>query len=243
MITTEPGVSCGDLGLLALTRVLQLASPTLPIGAYAYSEGIEYAVERGQIPDADGALAWVGGLLAHGFGRVDVPFFSRIYDAWGGGDAGSARRLSRRLLAHRETAELRASDRRLGQALARLLRSIPPPVRGSAPDAPLEDWQRSPDATYVAMFAYACRRFSIGRQPGACALAWSWAENLVTAAVKLVPLGQSHGQRILFELGERIPGVCLQGLRLADDDIGGSAMGAAIASAGHEHQHTRLFRS
>jgi len=218
-----------------MMRLLQLCSPGLPVGAYAYSEGLEQAVAGGEIGDRDAALDWVGGLLEHSVARLDVPLFARMHAAWTDHDEGEVRRRSAELLAYRETAELRAADRWIGQALARLLAALE--VAGS------RGWERRAEASFAALFALGCCRFAVPVHPGACGLAWTWAENLVTVAVKLVPLGQTDGQRILFALGERIPGACAAGLELADEDIGASAPGAAIASSRHERQRTRLFRS
>ena len=123
----------------------------------------------------------------------------------------------------------------MGQALARLLASLG--------ETTAERWTAHAACPFAAMFALACARWGIAPLDGAGALTWSWAENQVASAVKLVPLGQTSAQRILFDVGPRIEAACLHGLDLPDDDIGGSALGLCIASSLHETQHTRLFRS
>ena len=219
----------------SLPRLLQLASPALPVGAYAYSEGLEYAVEAGWVDGERGLLAWMEGRLRHGFGRLDVPVYGRLHAAWSRGDEADASTRSEWLLANRETAELRYSDRAMGQALARILAGLG--VESAAP------WTTAPGCTFAAMFALACVRWGIRPLDGAGGLAWSWAESQVTAGIKLIPLGQSAGQRVLFRLGSVIPPVCGTGLDFGDDEIGGAAPGLALASCAHEIQRTRLFRS
>ena len=152
-----------------------------------------------------------------------------------GGDEAHAAARSEWLLANREAAELRYSDRAMGQALARVLAGLG--MQSAVP------WTKAPGCTFAAMFALACSRWEIRPPDGAGGLAWSWAESQVAAGIRLIPLGQSAGQRVLFRLGSVIPPVCEAGLRLDDDEIGGSAFGLALASCGHEVQRTRLFRS
>lgn len=218
-----------------LPRLLQLASPMLPVGAYAYSEGLEYAVEAGWVHHEASARDWILGLLEHSMARLDVPLFARTHACWSAGDAAGARNASAWLLACRETAELRTADRNLGQALARVLAQLG--------DDGARAWMRDADASFAALFARAAVRWQIPVQPAAGALLWSWCENITAAAMKLVPLGQSAGQRLMFEAGSRIPALCAAGVDLDDDAVGGGAPGLAIASARHEQQHTRLFRS
>jgi len=225
----------GALDPGSLMRLLQLSSPTLPVGAYAYSEGLEQAVEAGEVHDLDSSRDWIMGLLAHGLARLDVPMLGRMHAAFAAGDAGRARTLSVRLLAARETMELRATDRALGRALARVLLDLG--------EAQAGDWLRGRDSSFAALFALASVRFVIPAQSAACALMWSWSENMVAAAIKLVPLGQRAGQGLLFEAGSAIPALSAMGLALDDEDIAGGAPGLAMASARHELQRTRLFRS
>jgi urease accessory protein len=227
---TEPAPGCA-----MLPRLLQLASPMLPVGAYAYSEGLEYAVQEGWVHDEHSARDWILGLLQHCMARLDVPLFARAYAGWLVGDETRVRAASAWLLACREAAELRTADRNLGQALARVLVQLG--------DDGARAWMRDADASFAAMFARAAVSWRIPVQAAAGALLWSWCENATAAAMKLVPLGQSSGQRLLFEAGALIPVLCAAGVSLDDDAIGGGAPGLAIASARHEQQRTRVFRS
>jgi urease accessory protein len=223
------------LSLPALLRLLQLASPGLPVGAFAYSQGLEPAVHAGWVRDEATAGAWLGELLEHNLQGLEVPLFQRLQEAWRADDPAGVVRWNDFLHAARATRELQAEDRRLGAALARVLVTLGVPAASP--------WCDHPRVTQVNMFALACHTWNIPLVPAASALLFAWAENQVAAAVRLVPLGQSAGQRILSALGQRIPAVVIAGLALGDDDIGQGAPGLAIASALHETQYSRIFRS
>lgn len=224
---------------LRLQRLFQLASPTLPVGAYAYSEGLETAVASGWIGDAEGARSWLDGALMHGFGRLDLPVMYRLYAAWRHQGPVEAVRWSRYLMASRETAERRDQERHLGTALAALLSNLGITAA--------EEWRNGRThariATFAALFALAAVNWAIAADDAATALAWAWLENQVMAAVKLVPLGQTEGQRLLMELAERVPAVLAGAARLQDDALAGALPGVTLMSTGHETLYSRLFRS
>ncbi len=224
-----------DLSLPGLLRLLQLASPALPVGAFAYSQGLEPAVHAGWIRDEASAGAWLGELLDHNLGGLEVPLFARLHAAWSDGDSARVARWNDFLHAARPTRELQEEDRRLGAALARVLANL-----GIAEAAPWCDDRR---VTQITLFTLACARWQIPLSPAVSAFLFAWAENQVAGAIRLLPLGQSAGQRILGELGARIPPAVAAGLALADDDIGQGAPALALASALHETQYSRIFRS
>ena len=225
--STDPG--------LARRRLWQLVSPTLPVGTYSYSGGMEWAIEAGWIADEAAVADWMQGQIRHSLSRVDIPLLARLHRAWLEDDDEAVERFSAWLGASRETRELRAEDRHLGQALARLLSEL---------DLNEADrWQGHPDATWATLFALALARWSIPVEEGAEAILWSWCENQVAAAIKLVPLGQTAGQRVLHRLASTIGEAAREGLARDDAAIGGTAPGVAIASALHETQYSRLFRS
>jgi len=219
----------------ALLRLLQLVSPALPVGAYNFSQGLEFAVDAGWVHDETTALDWINGLAARSVGTLDIPVLSRLYQAWDVGDNTAVLQWNNHLLAARETAELRAEERHMGAALAKIL------AQAGLVDA--TPWQHNGLATFAAMFALAACRWRIPLQDTACGYVWSWAENQVLGAMKLVPLGQSAGQRLLGELGAGIPAIVVKGLALSDEDIVISCPRHAVASALHETQYSRLFRS
>jgi len=211
-------------------KLWQLISPTLPVGAYSYSQALEYAHFEGTVHDEASALRWLRDGLMLGVARLDLPILLRVHDAWAGGDGAAALRWSRTLEARRETAELRFEDLAMGGALAQLLASL---------NEPLPD-RRLP---FASAFAVAAVNWSIPAADACAGYAWAWCEAQVAAAVKLVPLGHTAGQRMLLALGDALPAVVESAATCADEDIGASLFGLAIASALHETQYTRLFRS
>jgi len=214
---------------------MQLVSPALPVGAYAYSQGMEYAVHAGWLHDEASVDNWVLGLMRQLLSRVDVPVFARLYRAWLADDQEALWYWSSYLRACRESRELQEEDRQLGRALARLLRDLG--IEEAAA------WIAHPAAGFAVPFALAAVRWHVPLQAAAQGYLWSWVENQVAAAIKLVPLGQTAGQRILSRACAAIPDAVSQGLDLEDAQIGFVAQSLAISSALHEHQYSRLFRS
>ena len=220
---------------IARLRLWQLISPALPIGAYAYSTGLEYAVDCGWITDETTAGDWITGQLQHNLAALDVPVLARLYTAWQANDTNTAKHWSRFLLASRESGELLAEDRHLGSALARLL-----------PELGLEEareWQDTPYSSFAALFTLAAARWRVPMAEAAQGYLWAWCENQVSAAIKLIPLGQTAGQRILSTITQQVPTSVNYGLQLDNDDIGAISPGLAQASARHEIQYSRMFRS
>lgn len=218
-----------------LLRILHLASPALPIGAFHFSQGLEYAVEAGWVTDEPSSLDWLSGIARHAVGTLDLPVLLRLHRACSVGDDDARQRWGRFLLAARETQELRAEDRHMGSALARILREL------GAAGSSLNGQRAQPG--YAEMFAVACVHWRIPEHEALQAYAWTWAENQVLAAVKLVPLGQSAGQRILHSLVPLLEQIATQAFGVEDEDIGACAIMQGLASMRHECQYTRLFKS
>lgn len=218
-----------------LLRLLQLSSPTLPVGAYAYSQGLEWAVESGWVSDERSAADWISGVLGQGPAQLDVPVLARLYRAWAGDDLVQVHHWSRLLDAARESGELQAEARQLGESFAVLLVQL-------GIDA-AQPWKEIEYAGFPTLFALAAWHYRVPLPETALGFLWAWCENQVAAAIKLVPLGQAAGQRMLSMLIEQIPAVAERGLTLADNEIGVSAPRLAIGSARHETQYSRLFRS
>lgn len=219
----------------ALPRLLQLTSPLLPVGAYAYSNGLETAIARGWIHDEASASTWIYGVAEHSLSRVDFPLAMRLHAAWQSHNPSAARMWSDYLLASRETAELRREDLQLGRALWRLLRDL-----GEVSDGLSLDMQ---DTAFACAFVYATVRWKISAGAGVTGLAFVTIENWVAALMKLMPLGQTAGQRILSGWAERAPALVARAARFGDDDLGGSSPGLAYVSAWHECEYSRLFQS
>jgi urease accessory protein len=219
----------------ALLRLLQFASPMLPVGAYAYSQGLEWAVESGWVSDERSAADWITGVLGAGPAQLDVPVLARLYRARADHDHLQLHYWSRYLDAARESGELQAEARQLGESLAVLLTQLG--IEAA------QDWKEIEYAGFPTLFALAAVHYRVPLAETALGLLWAWCENQVAAAMKLVPLGQAAGQRILSALIEQLPAAAEHGLALADDEIGMLAPRLAVASARHETQYTRLFRS
>ncbi len=235
MTMTTASMATTTADPLALLRLLQLASPALPVGAFNFSQGLEYAVEQGWIHSGDDAATWILGVARHGIATLDVPLLLRMHAACEAGDNARLRQLSRELIASRETQELRAEERHMGQALAKLLVHFG--IAGAG------DWQRDAGASYAALFALAAQHARASAHDTAVAYLWTWAENQVIGAVKLIPLGQTDGQRALEAIRLCIPGLVASAAAMADEEIGSATSLALMASAWHESQYTRLFRS
>lgn len=223
------------LTLSSLPRLLQLCSPALPVGAYAYSQGLECAVERGWVRDEASAGEWILGLLGHSMQRLDLPVFARLYRSWRDADADAVRRWNARLYASREAAELQREDRHLGMALARLLVDLG--VNEAA------SWRNAPRVCFATLFSLAAVRWEIPLPEAATGYVWAWTENQIIAATRLIPLGQTASQRLLVAAGPAIAAAVAEGLTLADEEIGAAAPGLALAGALHETQYSRLFQS
>ncbi len=239
MFTMETDVVAGrGTGSSRLPLLLQLVSPTLPVGAYAYSQGLEQAVEWGWISDERSAHDWITGVLLSSLMTLDVPVLQRLALAWEQSDYAALCRWNAFLLACRETSELRAEDRNLGQALRRLLPALD--VQGLAE---LQREHATLTPCYALGFTCVGSHWQIDIRTLATGYCWSWVENQVMAALKLMSLGQTAGQRMLLSLGRLIDEHIDAALALPDAHITGSLPGFAIASAAHETQFSRLFRS
>jgi len=224
---------------LQLLRLLHLASPALPIGAFHFSQGLEYAVEAGWVTDEPSALEWIDGICDAGLGGLDLPVLARLQAAWIEEDHASVWQWNAFLIASRETEELRAEDRHLGAALLRVLAELEVSTEMFSANAA----KSAVGVSHATAFALASASWSI--DPSAClqTYAWAWVENQVLAAVKLIPLGQSAAQRMLHALVARIPPLVERVQKLTDSDIGVATALSTVASGRHESQYSRLFRS
>lgn len=220
---------------LSLLKLLQLSSPTLPVGAFAYSQGLESAIESGFVSDVASLQQWLFDALDLSLKYVDLPILSRLYQSWENKDDEAVSYWNRQLYAQRETSELRAEDHHLGVALARLLNDL------DIPQA--EAWKKHEDSCFLTLFTLAAVEWEIDLEQTAHGYIWSWLDNQIAAAIKLVPLGQTDGQRALSNLLPKIPEIIEQAKKLDDAEIGASLPMLAILSSQHETQYSRLFRS
>jgi urease accessory protein len=207
-------------------RLLQLASPALPVGAYSYSGGLEAAVEAGIVKDAASAQQWIDDVLAFSLGRMEAPVLLRLMKR-----PEDRRKWNELFLASRETAELRAETVQMGFSLNKLL-----------PELGVEKVDVD-EVSFPVAFAHAATTWKIAPEAALTAYLWSWIENQVMAAIKAVPLGQTDGQKMLLSLGAKLEQTVGQASAIADEDLGNFAPGLAVLSSQHETQYSRLFRS
>jgi urease accessory protein len=235
MITAATEQPCSAVGGAALLRLLQLSSSLCPIGAFAFSQGLEQAVERGWLPDEPSLAQWLLGLGRHGLARLDLPLLARAHGAWQHDDIQLTERLCQRVLAQREARELWEQERDLGRALAAVLENLGVPRARALREAPAP--------SYVVAYALGAVHFGIGAEQALLGYAFAWSEQQANAAARLVPLGHMATQRVLSLVLSDVPEWVRLAMAVADDEIGAVVPGLAMAAAWHETQYTRLFRS
>lgn len=219
--------------MTALVRLLQLASPALPIGGYSYSSGLESAIEAGAVNDPDTAFTWIDDALTLVVGRFDAPLMVAAIQACEAEDDAALDALNRTALAARETAELRLESEQMGYSLMQWIDQVP----GAGSDA-----VGAPTAAVIA-WASAAHRLRLTASDAVIGFLWSFVENQVMVLIKTIPLGQVQAQRVLHRLGPRIAAVAEAALQLSPHQWSNAAPGLAIASMAHETQYSRLFRS
>lgn len=220
---------------VTVLRLFQLISPSLPTGAFSYSQGLEWAVERGWVKNRETLKDWLNSILHNSFRELEIPLLRRMYEAVRHQDQTAFALWRDFLVASRETRELRLEEINRGRAMAAVLNALDPDLG--------EDWLDLARPCQAAGFAYAAAAWDIGCRKSVLGYTWSWLDNIVIAAIKLVPLGQTAGQTILTEMVDQCSAAVEYGMHCSDDDIGGGCPALAIASSLHETQYTRLFRS
>ena len=220
-------------GDIALAKLLQLASPSLPVGAYSYSQGLESAIAAGIVKDAASAQHWIEDVVQLSIAGMEAPVFLRLCESWRTDDIATAQCWNALLLASRESAELRAETVQMGYSLVRLIGDLREPHA-------FDSWD---DVSFAAAFTFCAVRWRIEPHAALVGYLWSWAENQAIAAMKAVPLGQTAGQRLLSALGPQLVECAVRAAHISDDELSNMAPGFALLSAQHETQYSRLFRS
>lgn len=236
----EPAGTAGPSGpdALRITRLLQLSSPTLPVGAYSWSGGLEWPCDTGSIRDESGARGWIVQVLARSLGTMELPVMLRAHRAAAAGDLTALLAWNEEFIASRETAESRAETLQMGYSalvLAASLDWLDPRLT--------EHLQAQTAIAYPVVWGALARAFDLDEHVAAAGYAWSWLENQVMAAVRLVPLGQTAGQRLLAGLSPLAAEVAAAAVVIDDESLGTWLPGLTIASCRHETQYSRLFRS
>ena len=217
-----------------LLQLLWLASPTLPVGGFSYSEGLEAAIEWAQIATEEQIRNWLVDQLHVSLARADLAVVAAAIAAWRAGNRERLLQLSQWVLRTRESAEFRLQTEQMGRSLIELHKlhhaDATTAFDGLAP-------------CYPIAFAFAASRTDASVRESCLAFAFAWAENMVASALKAAPLGQSAGQRILGRLVDEIPSAVDAAIRCDDQDRQSFAPMLAILSSRHEAQYSRLFRS
>lgn len=223
---------------IRLVRLLQLASPALPVGAFSYSQALETAVNRSIVRDAPTAARWIGDVMEYSVGRMEAPTLLRLIAAWRRRDFAGIDNWNGLFLASRETAELRAETAQMGFSLRKLLVELE-----ETHEAAQAHLTRVEEIAFPTTFAFAAVHWRISTRAAMLGYLWSWLENQVMASLKAVPLGQTDGQRLLLTLGNRLSAIAERAALLEDEELGSFAPGLALLSSHHESQYSRLFRS
>ncbi|MGZ8252158.1 MAG: urease accessory protein UreF [Methylophilaceae bacterium] len=233
-----PEASVNISNRLAFSRLLQLASTMLPVGAYSYSQGLEWAIETGDVHDAATAQSWVSDVLHIYQASFELPVLYRLYLAWQRGEAETVSDWDIFFKAGRDTAESLAETRQMGYSLCRLLNDL----KDLPPDL-MTKMNALSEPAFPTIYAGIACHWQIAAEDMLHAYLWSWMENQVSAAMKTVPLGQVAGQKIMLALGQQLPQIVDQTMRLEEYEISNFAPGLTIAGCLHETQYSRLFRS
>lgn len=221
-----------------LNRLLQLCSANLPVGGFSFSQGLEYAVEMGWINDPISCFNWTSLNLSESLARTDIAILKRLYSALQQNELEEFAYWNQHLIACRESSELRLADLAMGKAMVRLLRQL-----NNVDSTAYSELFALTEISFVSVFAisaYLCKLDLKSAQSGFC---WTYIDNQVAAATKLVPLGQTQAQNLLFDLSEKVGELIEFANQLDNSELGGSLPRLAMASAWHETQYTRLFRS
>jgi urease accessory protein len=225
-----------------LLHLLWLASPALPVGAFSYSEGLEAAVDDGVVSDEASARQWLLNQLELVLARSELVLTAGARVAALAGDADRLRELNDWVLHTREAAEPLAQTQQMGKSLVAWIESLQADAAAAAPCPSLRTLRElKPAPTWPVVLGCAMAWRGAPAAESLTAAAFGWAENMVQAAVRVVPLGQTAGQRLLARLVQAIP-TAVEYALAADEPIA-FAPRLAIASARHETQYSRLFRS
>lgn len=229
---TMPTDAQGQLSLL------YLSSPSLPIGAFAYSQGLEKAIELEWVADRHTLESWCEDALRCGLSQLDAPLLLLLRDAIEAGDEAQIGLLNTRVFACRESLELYEEEKHLGASLSRLLRTQ------SLDEREGEKFSLPEQPSFLCAFAACSLALGMDRTQTQISFLWSWLENQIAVACKAIPLGQTDAQKTLLSLKAILP-LCLthEGKELELDQLYGSLPGQVLCSALHEAQYSRLFRS
>jgi urease accessory protein len=208
------------------------------VGAYCYSQGLEWAIECGDVKDLESAKTWIGDVLQTYQANFELPVLHRLYQAWQAGDMQAVHEWDAYYKAGRDTAEGLAETKQMGYSLVRLLGDLK-----ELPDDLLLSVKALNEPAFPTIYATVAQFWQIPAQDMLQGYAWGWLENQASACMKSVPLGQVAGQKILLALGETLPSVVTHAMTLPEEEISNFNPLLSIAGSLHETQYSRLFRS
>ncbi|SNX59144.1 urease accessory protein [Nitrosomonas ureae] len=221
----------------SLLRLLQLASPSLPIGAYTYSQGLESAIEKGDVHNENSARAWISEAL-NIIADFEAPILWRLLKAFAERDVAAVSYWTECFIAARDTAEFRAETIQMGYSLGKLVTDLQ--VADDSLNAILANQSEMPLPT---AFACAAEALGVPHEAALLGMLFSLVENQVLVCVKSVPLGQVSGQSLLLSLHSVIEEASVRAQQLNDDELSNWAPGLSLLSMQHETQYSRIYRS
>lgn len=225
-----------SIPIKTLPFLLQLASPALPVGAYSYSEGLEWLIDTQRLTTSEQLEHWIRKELQCGTMRLDAAAIARTYNAMNLNQINLICSWDKWLSAIRDTKELREQSWQMGQALVRLVQSLEPEL------CPLLETVGQP-CNFATIFAITAAYWGIDLNAAMTGYLHSWITNMVNAGIKLIPIGQTSGQGLMLNLYPALQSTVYDCLTLSDDDLYSCSWGTAIASMNHETLYSRLFRS
>lgn len=225
----------------ALYQLMTWLSPSFPVGAYSYSHGIEFAVEDGLITDRDSLAGWVEVIITHGAGRIDATLFRAAWQAVNDNDQGLLAWAAEMADAYRATPEMALESNKQGQAFVDTLRNVWPDPQFAAWAGKLSDFDRP--VAYAVVVGLATSVAGVPLKHALIGYLHALAANLVSAGVRLVPLGQTDGQKAQAQLETPVRTTADSAVHRSIDDLGSAVPMVDWTSMKHETQYTRLFRS
>ncbi|MUI54011.1 urease accessory protein UreF [Aliivibrio fischeri] len=216
-------------------RLYQLISPSLPVGSFTYSQGLEWAIEKGWVTNVTELKHWLSNQLMDSLATLELPVLAKLTQLLQQEEWQQAQDWCDFIIANRETKELRLEEKQRGLAFSMLLPKLG--IELNQTTLPMVK------QTQVAAFALAANHWNLTPTKLAAAYVWGWLENAVIVGIKLVPLGQSAGQQLLLEMADVIPQAVEKSQHWPEHLIGSFTPAQVLASSRHESQYTRLFRS
>lgn len=236
IILTTPHITMLTSDSYALMRLLQLASPALPVGAYSYSEGLESVIQAGRVNDVAELERWLVQELSCGAIRLEASVIRQVYQSIESSDFARLKYWNDWLSALRETTELREQSWQMGRSLTRLCRELEPAM------IPILDAVGDP-CNFAIAFAITAAHWQIALNDAVLGFLHSWATNLVNAGIRLIPLGQTQGQQLLLNLNLQLEQTMDAALSIPETEHYTCSWGMTLASMTHETLYSRLFRS